>query len=47
MILPGAKLEGWVTLSIPVGTDPVVIVFDPDYYNSEGTGQNIRFLSVR
>jgi hypothetical protein len=46
-ILPGAELEGWVTLSIPVGTDPVVFVFDPDYYNSAGTGQNIRYLMVR
>jgi hypothetical protein len=46
-ILPGAELEGWVALYILAGTDPVVFAFDPDYYTSEGTGQNLRYLAIR
>jgi hypothetical protein len=46
-ILPGAELEGWVAVTIAAGTDQVVIAFDPEYYASERTDQNLRYLAIR
>jgi hypothetical protein len=47
LILPGAELEGWVAVNITAGKDQVVIGFDPDYYASERTDQNLRYLAIK
>jgi hypothetical protein len=46
-ILPGAELEGWVPVTIAAGTESPVIVFDPDTYTSENSGENLRYLGVK
>jgi hypothetical protein len=46
-ILPGADIKGWVALTIPTGTDHPIIAFDPDYYASQKTEGNLRYLAIK
>ncbi len=47
ILLPGAETDGWVYMTVLLGTTQPVIAFDPDYSYSPEKGGNLRYLALK